>query len=93
MSSFNTTNVIDMRYMFKRCINLTTIDLSSFEFENCDKKMMFYECKNLKTVKINKDLINVYTELCYDNDNVKFIDKFGNEIIVNQNNNIFNMNN
>ena len=45
LSSFDTTNVQDMRSMFEYCNALTSLDLSTFNTTNVrDTTFMFYDC-------------------------------------------------
>ena len=51
LSSFNTNNVIKMRYMFYECSSLKSIDLSSFNTNNVtNMSEKFYECSSLKSI-------------------------------------------
>ena len=53
LSSFNTSNVTDMRYIFSECSSLTSLDLSSFNTSNVtDMSWMFDGCSFL-TATIN----------------------------------------
>ena len=57
LSSFNTTNVEDMRCMLLGCSSLQSIDLSSFNTTNVNNmSLMFDGCSSLKkrNVKIGK---------------------------------------
>ena len=47
ISNFNTENVYDMSYMFSSCLNLTSLDLSSFKIV-----MMFDNCRDLQSLKL-----------------------------------------
>ena len=54
---YNTSNAIDMSWMFKMCLNLTTVP--NFDTSNVtDMSYMFYSCENLTTVP-NFDTSNV----------------------------------
>ena len=59
LSSFNTSNVKDIRGMFFGCSSLESIDLSSFNTSNVNNMdLMFYNCSSLKKDNIilnNKD--------------------------------------
>ena len=61
LSSFNTSNVTDMRNMFYQCYSLTTLDLSNFDTSNVDyMNAMFSTCKALTTLDLsNFDTSNV----------------------------------
>ena len=51
LSSFDTSKVTNMSYMFGNCSSLTTLDLSSFDTSMVPAvKYMFYGCENLTTV-------------------------------------------
>ena len=53
LSSFNTTNVNDMRSMFSGCSSLQSIDLSSFNITNVIYMyFMFRNCSSLKKENI-----------------------------------------
>ena len=72
LSSFNTSNVINMSHMFCGCGNLESIDLSSFNTKNViNMNSMFYKCKSLtslnlssfNTVKVT-DMSNMFSFSC-----------------------------
>ena len=45
VSSFDTSNVINMGYMFDGCYDLISIDISNFDTQNVeDMSGMFYGC-------------------------------------------------
>ena len=47
----NTSEVTDMRYMFQRCLKLTSLDVSTFDTENVTRmSYMFDECTSLETL-------------------------------------------
>ena len=53
LSSFNTTNVKDMRCLFSDCSSLKSIDLSSFNTTNANNmSWMFNNCSSLKKEKV-----------------------------------------
>ena len=53
-SSFNTTNVKNMRYMFAGCSSLQSINLSSFNTTNVkDMSNMFAECSSLQSIDLS----------------------------------------
>ena len=55
--------------MLYKCDNLINIDLSSFNIQNDNNtNFMFYECDNLKEIKMNK---NFYEKLKYEIDENK----------------------
>ena len=50
VSSFDTSNVIDMSSMFDGCYALTSLDLSSFDTSNVTSiDFMFYNCVSITT--------------------------------------------
>jgi surface protein len=61
LSSFNTSNVTDMGYMFNDCESLTTLDVSSFDTSNVtNMDVMFESCKSLTTLDLSSfDVSNV----------------------------------
>ena len=59
LSSSNTQNLEDMRYMFQGCKSLIKLDLSSFDTQNVKNMSCMLEgCKNL----INLDLSSINTQ-------------------------------
>ena len=61
LSSFNTTNVNNMHYMFCQCSSLESIDLSSFNTTNVkDLNGMFNGCSTLlkENIKVKVKMIN-----------------------------------
>ena len=68
LSSFNTTNVNNMEWMFDGCSSLKSLDLSSFNTTNVkDMRFMFDGCSSLKkeNVKINKSESKILIQLKY----------------------------
>ena len=66
LSSFNTSNVKNMKYMFCDCYSLESIDLSSFNTSNVNNmSYMFYKCCSLKkeNIKINESDKRILDEL------------------------------
>ena len=54
LSSFNTSNVMDMRSMFNGCSSLTSLDLSSFNTSNVtDMSVMFSGCSSLASLDLS----------------------------------------
>ena len=54
LSSFNTSNIIDLKSMFFECFSLTSIDLSSFNTSNVrNMSYMFSECSSLKSIDLS----------------------------------------
>ena len=68
--NFNTTNVTNMNSMFKKCSNLTKLDLQNFNTTKVTyMKNMFSECSSLTDLKFcdNFNTINVkYTNKMFD---------------------------
>lgn len=55
-SSFNTSKVTNMDYMFRYCSSLISLDLSNFKTGNVtDMSYMFDCCFNLKTIYVSED--------------------------------------
>ena len=53
-STFNTSNVTSMRYMFRGCKDLVTLDLSTFNTSSVtDMGGMFYECSSLSSLDLS----------------------------------------
>ena len=61
LSSFDTSNVTDMSYMFNYCNSLTELDVSSFNTSKVtNMATMFQRCDSLKTLNVsNFDTSNV----------------------------------
>ncbi len=54
LSSANTTNVINMSYMFYNCNSLTSVDLSSFDTSLVtNMRYMFYKCSKIETLDLS----------------------------------------
>ncbi len=54
LSSFNTSNVTNMRYMFYACSSLTSLDLSNFNTSKViDMEFMFGECSSLTSLDLS----------------------------------------
>lgn len=54
LSSFNTSNVVNMDSMFSGCAKLTTLDLSSFNTSKVlDMNCMFCNCSNLTSLDVS----------------------------------------
>ena len=52
-----------MSYMFLKCTTLENLDISSFDLNKVEKMLdMFFDCKELKTVKVNKGSIDKIKE-------------------------------
>ena len=69
LSSFNTSNVIDMSCMFSGCSSLKSIDLSSFNTSNViDMTLMFSNCSSLKkdNIKINDNDHKILNQFNWD---------------------------
>ena len=55
-SNFNTENVTTMYCMFRRCIQLLSVDLSNFDTSQVtNMATMFYECNNIETIKLSSN--------------------------------------
>ena len=53
-SKFDTTNVLDMQQMFKRCSSLTNLDLNAFDTKKADNmRCMFENCASLTNLDLN----------------------------------------
>ena len=66
LTSFNTSNIIDMSYMFNNCASLKSIDFSSFDSSNVKNTgFMFWNCSCLKkeNVKIKDTEKKILDEL------------------------------
>ncbi len=78
IDKFDTSTLMRTDYMFARCKNLTSIDLSSFNTSNVEKfNSMFSDCKSLKTISLpnftSPKVINV--QFMFDNCcNLEYID-------------------
>ena len=54
LSSFDTSNVTNMSYMFYYCQNLTSLDVSNFDTSNVtDMSGMFNDCRNLTSLDVS----------------------------------------
>ena len=54
IKNLNTANVTDMRYMFRNCKSLTSLDLSGFDTGNVtDMSWMFYYCSSLTSLDLS----------------------------------------
>ena len=54
LSNFNTSNVIDMNWMFYSCSSLTSLNLSNFNtFNVTDMSNMFYGCSSLTSLDLS----------------------------------------
>ena len=78
LSSFNTSEVINMSYMFFNCYNLTSINFGSFNTTNVkEMSSMFYNCNNLYSIDLSSFNINNVNSMAYMFSNCKnlnFID-------------------
>ena len=55
-SNFNTENVTTMYCMFRRCIQLLSVDLSGFNTSQVtNMATMFYECNNITSIKLSSN--------------------------------------
>ena len=62
LSSFYTAKIVDFVSMFQNCYSLSELDLSNFEIENVETKIIlqamfttFNSCSNLSKIKIKKN--------------------------------------
>ena len=63
LSSFDTKNVTDMSSLFVGC-KIKDIDLSSFDTKNViNISFMFSDCKKLKSIKIKKEMKNLFNQI------------------------------
>lgn len=66
----NTSDVIDMSYMFFGCAALTSLDLSTFDTQNVtNMNFMFYYCTNLSDLNIsnfNTENVNTMADMFFD---------------------------
>ena len=67
LSTFDTSNAINMQSMFSNCADLEAVDVSSFDTTQAENlRWMFNECRNLQTVDIsnfdfnNSDVSNFF---------------------------------
>ena len=78
LSSFNTSEVINMSYMFFNCHYLTSINFGSFNTTNVkEMSSMFYNCNNLYSIDLssfNTNNVNSMAYMFYDCDNLYSID-------------------
>ena len=66
LSSFNTTNVTDMSFMFSGCSSLTSLDLSSFSTANVtNMNYMFFYCSGLTSLDLSSFNTSKVTEMRY----------------------------
>lgn len=63
VSGLDTSNVVNMFYMFHKCSKLTTLDLSNFDTSNVtNMSAMFADCNNLVNLNVSSfDTSNVTT--------------------------------
>lgn len=66
LTSFNTSAVTNMMYMFKYCTNLTTLDLSSFDTSSVTSMGgMFDNCDRLTTLDLSSFNTSAVTNMMY----------------------------
>ncbi len=64
VSNFDTSNVIDMSYMFNGCGNLTSLDISNFDTKNVtDMNSMFSNCNSLTSLDLSNFDTNKVTDM------------------------------
>ena len=77
---FNTSNIINMSYMFSNCINLKKIEFNLFLFNTSkveNMNSMFNECKNLNEIDLslfNISKVKNMNKMFYNCENIKDID-------------------
>ena len=65
MDFLNTANVTNMRYMFKECLQLTSLDVSKFNTANVtDMTCMFMDCTGLTSLDVTKFNTEKVTKMC-----------------------------
>ena len=65
-SNFNTSNVTNMQYMFGKCGNLQSLDLSSFNTSNVtNMQYMFSGCTNLQSLDLSSFNTSNVTNMQY----------------------------
>lgn len=63
LSAWDTSNVINMDYMFENCDKLTSLDLSNFDTSNVTNMQgMFYDCDNLTSLNLSNFDMNKVKE-------------------------------
>ena len=66
ISSFDTTNVVDMAQMFHNCYSLTSLDLSGFNTSNVtDMSNMFYFCSAITNLDLSSFDTSSVTNMNY----------------------------
>ena len=64
ISTWDTSMIERMDYMFDECINLKQLDVSNFNTEKCTNfDFMFSRCKKLKELKVNGFCLNNVTNI------------------------------
>ena len=64
LSNWDTSNIINMIWMFSSCSNLTDLDISNFDTSNTiNIKYMFAYCSKLKNINVNHFNINKITSI------------------------------
>ena len=64
--NLNTSEVTDMRFMFRNCSNLTTLDVSGFNTSNVtDMSDMFFGCSSLTTLDVSGFNTAKVTDMSY----------------------------
>ena len=76
LSSFNTQNVTNMKYMFYNCNNLKNLYLSSLNTQNVtNMSYMFSDCKNLKNLDLSSFSTQNVTNMSYMFNNCSKLEK------------------
>ena len=66
LSSFDTSNVTDMSYMFNYCTKLKQLDLSNFDTSNVTSiRTMFQRCESLEEVDLSNFNTSKVTDMAY----------------------------
>ena len=66
LSSFNTSNVTNMEYMFRNCSSLTSLDLSGFNTSNVtNMRSMFMNCSSLTSLALSSFNTSKVTDMSY----------------------------
>lgn len=66
LKSFNTSNSIDMSFMFAHCTKLSSLDLSSFDTVNVtNMRAMFITCTNLSALNLNFFSTSIVTDMAF----------------------------
>ena len=82
LSSFKTSQVIDMDYMFSDCSSLTSLNLSNVDTSKVKfMKGMFYDCSSLTSLDLsifNTSIVESMDSMFYMCENLQFINNYQN---------------